>query len=428
MPAFFFFFAVLICPSPPPLPILSSHVPFRDSKLTRILQPSLGGNARTAIICAVTTASNHTEETLSTLKFASGAKRIKNKPEVNEVVSDEALLQRYKKEIDGLKEKLESVSRSSRSLFFLDVVDASFSLIQLEGKEGSASDAKQKDRERDDKEIMVLQLKMKEEERLTLDMKIKKLAKMILNYTSTSEHPRKRQKVDRRKTWYMGMSSKALGEDDDEEVEAVGPLPLSLNTALRNTVRQSFLPDRSPSPQPDTADSVDQTESARESAMVVYTPMNQDNAPQLAALRIQGAALEEELRQTQAKSALQTRIEEDLIKTQEFLEMEVQVTRSMLDTATAEKEKVEALLANLEVAFQEVQGKKSQLEDALASITHRCEKLEATAAELASQRNQVEVDATQTITHSQQEISHLQDALKQVWGRCLFLVFGFFSI
>jgi len=226
----------------------------------------------------------------------------------------------------------------------------------------------------------------------------------------------------------MGMSSKALGEDDDEEVEAVGPLPLSLNTALRNTVRQSFLPDRSPSPQPDTADSVDQTESARESAMVVYTPMNQDNAPQLAALRIQGAALEEELRQTQAKSALQTRIEEDLIKTQEFLEMEVQVTRSMLDTATAEKEKVEALLANLEVAFQEVQGKKSQLEDALASITHRCEKLEATAAELASQRNQVEVDATQTITHSQQEISYLQDALKQVWGRCLFLVFGFFSI
>jgi len=73
----------------------------------------LGGNARTAIICTVTTASSFTEETLSTLKFASGAKRIKNKPEVNEVISDEALLQRYKKEIEGLKEKLISVGSFS---------------------------------------------------------------------------------------------------------------------------------------------------------------------------------------------------------------------------------------------------------------------------------------------------------------------------
>ncbi|ORY05417.1 kinesin-domain-containing protein [Basidiobolus meristosporus CBS 931.73] len=65
------------------------HIPYRDSKLTRILQPSLGGNARTAIICAITTASNFYEETTSTLKFASRAKTISNKPEVNEVLTDE---------------------------------------------------------------------------------------------------------------------------------------------------------------------------------------------------------------------------------------------------------------------------------------------------------------------------------------------------
>ncbi|EDV22383.1 uncharacterized protein TRIADDRAFT_3836, partial [Trichoplax adhaerens] len=64
-----------------------NFIPFRDSKLTRILQSSLGGNALTAIICTVTPVS--LDETSSTLKFASRAKKIKNKPEVNEVVDDE---------------------------------------------------------------------------------------------------------------------------------------------------------------------------------------------------------------------------------------------------------------------------------------------------------------------------------------------------
>jgi centromeric protein E len=53
------------------------HVSFRDSKLTRILQPSLMGNTMTAVMCCVTLASAHCEETRSTLKFAAGAKRIK---------------------------------------------------------------------------------------------------------------------------------------------------------------------------------------------------------------------------------------------------------------------------------------------------------------------------------------------------------------
>lgn len=62
-----------------------SHIPYRDSKLTRILQPSLGGNAKTAIICALTPASEYIDESVSTLKFASRAKTIKNKAHINEV-------------------------------------------------------------------------------------------------------------------------------------------------------------------------------------------------------------------------------------------------------------------------------------------------------------------------------------------------------
>jgi centromeric protein E len=61
------------------------HIPYRDSKLTRILQSSLGGNTVTGIICTVTPAYYHVDETLSTLRFAFRAKRITNKPKVNEV-------------------------------------------------------------------------------------------------------------------------------------------------------------------------------------------------------------------------------------------------------------------------------------------------------------------------------------------------------
>lgn len=82
------------------------HIPYRDSKITRILQPSLGGNARTLIICTVTPSDRFVEDTTSTLKFASRAKSIKNKPAVNEVISDTTLIKRYRQEIGLLKTEL----------------------------------------------------------------------------------------------------------------------------------------------------------------------------------------------------------------------------------------------------------------------------------------------------------------------------------
>ncbi|KAI8854770.1 CENPE type kinesin-like protein [Chytridium lagenaria] len=85
------------------------YVPYRDSKITRILQPSLGGNARTLIVCTITPSNRFWEESQTTLKFASRAKAIRNKPQVNEIVSDETLLKRYKKEIETLKSQLQLV-------------------------------------------------------------------------------------------------------------------------------------------------------------------------------------------------------------------------------------------------------------------------------------------------------------------------------
>ncbi|XP_037606181.1 centromere-associated protein E isoform X27 [Sebastes umbrosus] len=81
---------------------------YRDSKLTRILQNSLGGNAKTVIICTITPVA--LEETLGTLQFASTAKKMKNDPHVTEVSDDGALLKRYRNEIVDLKRRLNEVS------------------------------------------------------------------------------------------------------------------------------------------------------------------------------------------------------------------------------------------------------------------------------------------------------------------------------
>ncbi|KAK9462128.1 P-loop containing nucleoside triphosphate hydrolase protein [Lipomyces oligophaga] len=69
----------------------SSHVPYRDSKLTRILQESLGGNSRTTLIVNCSPSSYNEQETLSTLRFGMRAKNIRNKPKINAEMSSAEL-------------------------------------------------------------------------------------------------------------------------------------------------------------------------------------------------------------------------------------------------------------------------------------------------------------------------------------------------
>ncbi|XP_034501488.1 kinesin-like protein KIF17 isoform X3 [Ailuropoda melanoleuca] len=78
------------------------HIPYRDSKLTRLLQDSLGGNTKTLMVACLSPADNNYDETLSTLRYANRAKNIKNKPHVNEDPKD-ALLREYQEEIKKLK-------------------------------------------------------------------------------------------------------------------------------------------------------------------------------------------------------------------------------------------------------------------------------------------------------------------------------------
>lgn len=84
----------------------SSHIPYRESKLTRLLQDSLGGRTKTCIIATVSPARNNLEETISTLDYAFRAKNIRNKPQINSIISKTKLLRDIGMEIEKLKSEL----------------------------------------------------------------------------------------------------------------------------------------------------------------------------------------------------------------------------------------------------------------------------------------------------------------------------------
>ncbi|KIY68725.1 kinesin-domain-containing protein [Cylindrobasidium torrendii FP15055 ss-10] len=84
----------------------SDHVPFRNSKLTRMLQPSLSGNARISVICTINPEAGAITESTSTLLFAKRIKSVKLNAQKKEVVDTDALLERYRQEIEDLKTRL----------------------------------------------------------------------------------------------------------------------------------------------------------------------------------------------------------------------------------------------------------------------------------------------------------------------------------
>ncbi|XP_057562606.1 centromere-associated protein E isoform X1 [Hippopotamus amphibius kiboko] len=154
---------------------VGGFINYRDSKLTRILQNSLGGNAKTRIICTITPVSF--DETLTTLQFASTAKYMKNTPYVNEVSSDEALLKRYRKEIMDLKKQLEEVSLETRA--------------QAMEKDQLAQLLEEKDL------LQKVQIE-----------KIQNLTRMLVTSSSLTSQQELKAKKKRRVTWCLGKINK----------------------------------------------------------------------------------------------------------------------------------------------------------------------------------------------------------------------------
>ncbi|KAI5673183.1 hypothetical protein M9H77_13547 [Catharanthus roseus] len=89
----------------------ASHVPYRDSKLTRLLQSSLSGHGHVSLICTVTPASSNMEETHNTLKFASRAKRVEIYASRNKIIDEKSLIKKYQREISCLKQELDQLKK-----------------------------------------------------------------------------------------------------------------------------------------------------------------------------------------------------------------------------------------------------------------------------------------------------------------------------
>ncbi|OIW19178.1 hypothetical protein TanjilG_16828 [Lupinus angustifolius] len=170
------------------------HVPYRDSKLTRILQPALGGNANTAIICNITLAQIHADETKSSLQFASRALRVTNCAQVNEILTDAALLKRQKKEIEELRAKLMVDLGSHSEHSAEEILNLRNSLLQIELE----------------RERIALELEEEKKTQAEWEKRVKEQAKKIENLSSmvlfsnrdeTREHIKKYGKFS---MWYTG--------------------------------------------------------------------------------------------------------------------------------------------------------------------------------------------------------------------------------
>ncbi|KAL5993167.1 hypothetical protein ACLOJK_014090 [Asimina triloba] len=98
--------------------VKATHIPYRDSKLTRLLQSSLSGHGRVSVvlsiallICTVTPASSNSEETHNTLKFAHRSKHVEIKASQNKIMDEKSLIKKYQREISTLKHELQQLKR-----------------------------------------------------------------------------------------------------------------------------------------------------------------------------------------------------------------------------------------------------------------------------------------------------------------------------
>ncbi|CAN1307010.1 Kinesin-like protein KIN-7K, chloroplastic [Linum perenne] len=155
----------------------ASHIPYRDSKLTRLLQSSLSGLGRVSLICTVTPASSSSEETHNTLKFAHRAKHMEIKAAQNKIIDEKSLIKKYQHEIRCLKEELEQLKKGIVTVPQLqNISEDDIVLLKQKLEDGQVK----------------LQSKSEEDEEAkdALMSRIQRLTKLILVSSKTSQSPR----------------------------------------------------------------------------------------------------------------------------------------------------------------------------------------------------------------------------------------------
>ena len=117
------------------------HIPFRDSKLTRLLEDSLGGNCKTTMMAMISPASESFFESHQTLKFATRAKKIKNEARINEDVDQRTLLRKYQIELKKLKQELAEKNLSMTGMNQADLMQLEAERKQAEADKNAAINA-----------------------------------------------------------------------------------------------------------------------------------------------------------------------------------------------------------------------------------------------------------------------------------------------
>ncbi|KAF2148798.1 kinesin heavy chain [Myriangium duriaei CBS 260.36] len=147
----------------------STHIPYRESKLTRLLQDSLGGRTKTCIVATLSPAKSNLEETISTLDYAFRAKNIRNKPQANQMVSKKTLLREFTAEIEKLK--MELMATRQRNGVYL--TQEAYEGITIESESRRILSEEQRDKI----EIMETSLRNKVQELFTLTSNFNTLKK-----------------------------------------------------------------------------------------------------------------------------------------------------------------------------------------------------------------------------------------------------------
>ncbi|KAG0094867.1 hypothetical protein BGZ93_006682 [Podila epicladia] len=159
-----------------------AHIPYRDSKLTRILQSSLNGSARVSVISTISPSYLNVEESNNTLKFAARVKKVVTKAQTNQVMDDKALLEKYRREISELKAQLmltaEATARAPAS-------GVNGSGVELDkAKQAELSRLLEKERLKHEEEMGEMNMV-----RNALKERIEHLTKLILTSSSINTKP-----------------------------------------------------------------------------------------------------------------------------------------------------------------------------------------------------------------------------------------------
>ena len=161
------------------------HIPYRNSQLTRILQRSLGGNAKTSIICTIAPSQRHFEESRTTLSFAANANRVKTRAKVNEVDMRMSIMGAHEAEMSKLRMQLKNFGLNSVATGA--TVNSKISGTQDSGSNASVANELLNAELKEQQEKVFAEQKETTELRAQLEANLQHLTKLVITATNVAK-------------------------------------------------------------------------------------------------------------------------------------------------------------------------------------------------------------------------------------------------